>query len=128
MTAAEVAARLAAALDAEDYAAARGWLADDCVYHIDGGDIVGPDAIIDSYRGNGDQARRRFDEIRYASEAVGTAPDAAEVTYTDRLRRGAAWHEFRCRQRLRVAAGAVVEITHEELPGERDRLREFEGR
>ena len=48
----------------------------------------------------------------------------AVITYTDRVHRGGVWHEYRCRQHVRVnGAELIEEIRHEELPGERQRLR-----
>lgn len=64
---ADVARRFAAALDAEDYAAAIELLADDCVYRSRSGPIVGLAAIVTSYRGIGDAARRQLDAIEYTS-------------------------------------------------------------
>jgi hypothetical protein len=126
---AAAACRLAKALDVEDYAAARAALAEECVYHTGTATLTGPDAILDSYRASGEQARRRFDEIEYTSRVEPSGPSTVVITYTDRVRLGGAWHEYHCRQHVRLgAAGLVEEIRHEQLPGERERLREFERR
>jgi len=124
-----IASRFAAALDAEDYSTARRLLADTCVYRIGAETIAGPDAIIDSYRRNGESAKQRFDAVEYVSDVELVDQSTAAIAYTDRLRLGNQWHEFRCRQRVRIGAdGLVEEITHEELPGERERLKDFEAR
>jgi hypothetical protein len=123
----QIASLFAVALDAEDYAAARDLLADNCVYKL--GDVIhrGPDAVIDCYVANGDTARGRFDEVHNFSTVETTGPFTAAVTFTDYLRRGDRWHDFRCRQHIRIdPAGLVEAITHEELPHERARLRAFE--
>jgi hypothetical protein len=121
--------RLAAALDAEDYVAARAVLAVGCVYHTGTTTLTGQDVILASYRANAEAARGRFDEVGYASRVELSGEAEAVITYTDRVRRGGEWHEYRCRQHVRVGpAGLVEEIRHEELPGERERLREFERR
>jgi hypothetical protein len=121
--------RLAEALDAEDYSAARALLAAGCIYHTGTTTLTGPDAIIASYRANGEAARRRFDGIEYASRVEPLGPAGAVITYADRVRRGGEQHEHHCRQHVRVSeAGLVEEIRHEELPGERERLQEFERR
>jgi len=121
--------RLAEALDAEDYSAARATLAEGCVYHTGTTTLVGREAIIGSYRANGEAAHGRFDEIHYASRVDPSETSGAVITYTDRVRCGGEWHEFRCRQHVRIGAtGLVEEIRHEELPGERERLQEFEHR
>ena len=118
--------RFAAALDAEAYDEAVEFLAHDCAYESPDGTLIGPAAIMASYRDNGERARSRFDEIVYSS-SVAQNGDEYVVTYTDGLRCGDRWHEFRCRQRLRVnPGGKVVAIRHEEIPGERERLSRFE--
>ena len=96
----EIATRFAAALDAESYDDARLLLADDCVYESPGGTLIGPEAIIASYRNNGEQAASRFDEVKFCSQ-VERFEDEFAVTYFDGLRVGDRRHEFRCRQWLR---------------------------
>jgi hypothetical protein len=119
--------RLAEALDVEDYFAAGATLAEGCVYHTGTTTLTGPEAIIASYRANGEAARRRFDRIEYASRVEPSGTSGAVITFTDRVRCGGAWHEYRCRQHVRIGeAGLVEEIRHEELPGEQERLHEFE--
>jgi hypothetical protein len=121
--------RLAEALDAEDYAAARAVLAAACLYHTGTTILSGPDAIIAAYRASGEAARRRFDAIEYSSAVEPSGAAGAVITYTDRVRRRGQWHEYRCRQHIRVNIdGLVDEIRHEEQPGERQRLEEFERR
>jgi hypothetical protein len=102
-------------------------VAANCAYEISGDVIRGRDAIVDSYRRNADSARRRFDEVRYSSVIEASGPASAIITFTDRVRFGETWHEFHCRQHVRVGAGGLIdEIRHEELPGERERLEAFE--
>jgi hypothetical protein len=123
----ETTRRLAAALDAEDYGAARACLAADCVYHGPDGVLTGSDAIIASYRDHSTAGRGRFDAVEYDSLVEAAAPAEVVITFTDRVRLGGRGHSFRCRQRVRVGRGGLVEeIRHEELPGERERLRAFE--
>jgi SnoaL-like domain len=123
----ESARRLAAALDAEDDAAVRACLTDECVYESPEGVLVGPEAIVASYRKNAELARTRFAKIEYRSEVAATGPAEAVITFVDRLSRAGAWHEFRCRQHVRLAANGLIEhIQHEEIADERERLREFE--
>jgi hypothetical protein len=119
--------RLAAALDAEDYRASRGTLAPDCVYHSPKGLLVGPDRIVASYREHAAAARGRFETIEYQSVVETSGPAEAVITFIDRVTLGGAQHQFRCQQRIRIdAAGLVAEIRHEEIPGEREKLQQFE--
>jgi hypothetical protein len=123
------ATRLAQSLDNEDYAAARQLLAEACVYQIGTTTIVGPDQILASYRANGQTARSRFDAIQYTHRVESVGPTRAIITYTDRVCLGNEWHTYVCRQHILVGLeGTVEEIEHEELPVERERLREFENR
>ncbi|MHA7812859.1 MAG: hypothetical protein ACX94C_05640 [Phycisphaerales bacterium] len=55
-------------LDREDYATARSLLGPGCVYALRGVRHAGPEAIIASCRGDGDEAGRRFDSIAYGSD------------------------------------------------------------
>lgn len=124
-----IARQFASALDAEDYLAARKLLAHKCVYHINGATIVGTDAIIESYRRNGDSAKERFDSVEYLSDIESSGPSAATIVFKDLLRVGNTSHEFSCRQHLRIGlAGQIEEIRHDESPDERERLRDFEER
>lgn len=119
--------RLATALDAEDYATAHALLAPGCTYCMGTATLTGPDAIIASYRANGEAARKRFDTIQYTHQVESTAALEGVISYADRVCRGGRWHEYRCRQHIRIdEAGLVTDIRHEELPGERQRLQDFE--
>jgi hypothetical protein len=119
--------RFAAALDAEDYESVRALLAANCSYHSPGGLLTGPDAILASYREHGQSASHRFDKIEYRSAVESIGPREALITFVDRVTLRRATHEFRCQQRIRIGVGGLIEeIRHEEIPGERERLREFE--
>jgi len=119
--------RFAAALDAEDYELVLALLGPNCIYHAPEGLRIGPDAIVASYRQNGASARDRFEKIEYQSRVEAIGPAEALITFLDCLLLSGAWHEFRCRQRIRIGAeGLVEQIWHEEIPGERERLQQFE--
>ena len=124
-----IAGQFAAALDAEDYAAAFALLAEDCLYEINGALRSTRHAIVESYRASAEDARRRFDEVEYLSAVAAAGDDSAVITFIDRLRLGDHWHEHRCRQHLAVnQRGLIAAISHEELPGEREHLAAFEAR
>ncbi len=123
----ESARRFAAALDGEDYETVRVSLASGCVYEAPLGVLVGPEAIVASYSQNAVAARGRFAKIEYTSEVATAGPTEAVITFTDRVMLGEVWHAYRCRQHLRLdAEGRIEHIRHEELPGERERLQQFE--
>jgi len=122
-----VVARLAHALDADDFTGARACLDEDCVYVGRDDTWRGSEAIIGSYADASRWAHRTFDEVRYESE-VGVATGAVvPVTFIDYLlKAGGRWHRYRCRQEFTVGAGGtIVHITHHELPGEREGLERY---
>ena len=122
-----IARRFAAALDAEDYWAARELIAEGCVYYPGNDSIIGRDAIIETYRSAGESAKRRFDAIHYVSDVELSGPSSAVISFTDHLCIGSESHEFRCRQHVRIRLDSLIEeIRHEELPDERQRLDVFE--
>ena len=122
-----IVARLARALDADDFAGARECLDEACIYM--GRDDVwrGPEAIVGSYADASAWARRTFDEVRYASEVGPASGATVPVTFIDYLlKAGARWHRYRCRQEFTVGPGGrIVRITHHELPGEREGLTAY---
>ena len=121
-----VAERFAAALDHDDFDAAGKFLAEDCEYFTGKEVLRGRAEIMASYRENGEQARRTFDEIEYASVVQISAGGEPVILFTDRIRKGRLSHRYQCRQRLTVRAdGKVAAIHHEEIPGEREKLQHF---
>jgi len=125
MTAEEIATRFAAALDADDFAPARELLAASCRYEARGAVLIGPDAILDSYRAASESARREFDRVSYASRVIRVEANSATVEFADHLERAGASHTFRSLQHLTIAGGLITAIRHEDLPGEREKLAEF---
>lgn len=119
-----VVSEFASSLDAEDYPLTESYLADNCVYESPTGDLTGT-AIIDSYKGSGDIARKRFDSIVYRHEIKPLSEGWYQVTFIDELFSGRGSHVFRCNQQVRVENGRIVRIIHQEIPGERERLDAF---
>ncbi len=120
-----IAMRFASALDRCDFDVAASYLAPGCRYEINGRELVGPDAIIASYRENAGWARRALEHVFYESE-VKQEGDSFTVLYIDRLIHHGETHEHRSYQRLWLNdAGQVVRILHEDLPGEREKLDAF---
>ena len=120
----EVVAKLARALDGDDFPAARACLAADCVYETKRETLRGPEAIIASYAAASAWARRAFDDVRYESQVGAIAGATASVTFTDYLlKAGGRWHRYRCQQEFTVDADdRIARIVHREIPGERERL------
>jgi SnoaL-like domain len=121
----EVAGRFAAALDADDFFAARLILAENCRYDVRGETFVGPASILDSYRLASDAAHREFGWLTYSHRVVRADATGATVEFTDRIERAGAEHTFRSLQHLTIADGLIIAIQHEDLPGEREKLEQF---
>ncbi len=120
-----IARLFATALDRCDYDEATRHVGAGCRYQISGQELVGPEAIIASYRESAEWGRRVLDQVVYESE-VQQAGDHVAVLYIDRLTHHGETHVYRCRQRLWLdSAGRIVRIVHEELPGEREKLDAF---
>lgn len=118
--------QFARGLDTEAYALARPCLDAACRYEIGEETLVGPDAILASYRANGDWAALHFESIAYESAVAFEASGEAVITFVDLLRHAGREHVHRCTQRLAFdATGRIVRIVHCDLPGEREALRAF---
>lgn len=122
-----IVARLARALDADDFTGARACLDEDCLYVGRDDTWRGSEAIIASYADASAWAHRTFDEVRYASDVGAAAGATVPVTFTDYLlKAGGRWHRYCCRQEFTVGAGGrIVRITHHELPGQREGLEAY---
>lgn len=117
--------RFAKALDHEDYATAHALLSHDCVYLLRGQRIAGPDAIIASYKGNGDEANQRFDSIRYGSDVRPADDDQVVIDFWDELTHNGLTHRHQCEQRLRIEHDRITRIEHHDLEGETEALAQF---
>jgi hypothetical protein len=114
------------ALDRCDFAAARKFLSKDCHYDTGNGELIGPEAIIDSYEHNAQWATRAIEHVEYESEITPQSDTLFEVLYTDRLSHHGHRHAYRCRQKLLLApAGEIVRIVHEDIAGEPEALKAF---
>jgi limonene-1,2-epoxide hydrolase len=120
----ELVERFAKALDLEDYDTALSLLAQGCVYRIRGETIVGAEAVVASYRGNG-EAARSFDSIAYGSDVRAEDDGLIVIEFWDELPHRGRVHRHRCEQWVRTGDGVIVEIEHRDLDGELESLAEF---
>jgi hypothetical protein len=122
----DVASRFARALDEENYPTAFALLAPDCEYTVRGVTHRGPNAIVASYKGNGDEAARIFDSIVYGSEVHAAGADCAVIQFTDRIQHAGQSLTHVCEQQVTINDdGLITRIEHHDLPGERERLEAF---
>ena len=120
----DVVERFAMALDGEDYAAALSLLDPACVYTIRGKTHCGAEAIIASYRGNGDAAQA-FDSIAYGSSVREGEDGWTIIEFWDEITHRGRSHRHQCEQWVRVVDGAIVAIEHRDLEGEVESLKAF---
>ena len=127
MTRAVVTARcFAAALDADDYAAAEALLTADCEYITAKGTVVGPKPIIASYRGASEWARFEIQDVQYRSEVRDDGDGSAVITFIDQLRHNGLDHTYVCEQVIFLdSAGQICRIVHRELPGQKEALEGY---
>ena len=121
----DVATRFATALDEEDYPTATDLLDAGCVYTIAGDTFTGPEAIVASYRENGDDAARTFDAIEYGSRVAPGEDDWIVITFSDHIRHRDRTLDHQCEQWVRVEDGRITRIEHHDLPGEHERVVAF---
>ena len=117
----------AAALDANDFQAARQLLSSNCVYQRSNDVVItGPENIILSYRESSKRAREMFETVLYSSDVMSSSETSAELLLVDRFEARGKGHTYRSRQFLEFdSSGAITRIRHEEIPGERERLNQF---
>ncbi len=120
----DVVERFALALDGEDYAMALSLLDPECVYAIRGKTHRGAEAIMASYRGNGDAAQA-FDSIAYGSSVRDGEDGAVVIEFWDEITHRGRVHRHQCEQWVRVVDGMIVEIEHRDLEGEVEALNAF---
>ena len=116
----------AAALDADDFSAVEALLSESCVYVGQREVLEGRKAIINSYRKSSERAQELFDTVLYESDVLSSSETSAEILFVDYLTCGKLNHIYRSRNFLNFSLdGAVVRIRQEEIPGERQGLKEF---
>ena len=117
--------RFAALLDRNEFAAAGEFLLPDCRYLFRGQEITGREAILKSYRDNYESGKSILDEILFSSEVIAVGAAKAKICYLDKIRKGSEWLEHRCEQDLDFTGELISLVTHVDLPGEAERLKEF---
>ena len=120
------------ALDRSDFERVIRMLASTCRYDPSNtgltaeGTLVGPAAIVDSYRSHDARARRLFDGVDYASTVEAAEGSTALIRFTDVLQKGGKRHTYSCRQHITVNdAGLISSIAQEDIPSEVIAARAF---
>lgn len=124
---AEVAERLATALDQDDYQTVASVLAEEVRYSIGEEVLVGREAVVESYRTASEMAHRLFDQVEYGHTVFTTDdPNTFRISYTDTLTIGEESLTHMAEQHLTVATEeGVTRIVNVDLPGEREAVDAF---
>src|SRR5690349_1576039 len=97
-----IAEQFAALLDNNNFDEATNLLAEDCRYKYFEGKYQGSKNIINIYRQNHLQALKIFDELAYTSVVEDLGDGTCMITFTDKIRKAALWHEHNCYQIVEV--------------------------
>ena len=112
-------------MDNSRFTEAQAMLHPDCVYKMRTKTYRGPEAIIKTYEDNYQAGIKKLDEIVYSSTVVPISPSRFRLKYADKIRKGEAWHEYKCEQVIKLRDGLVLEIQHIDLPGQDEALQFF---
>jgi hypothetical protein len=122
----ETAQKFIELLDENRFVEAAALMRADCVYRFRGRTVRGAEAVIQVYISNYEAIAPQLDEIHFSSELLGAEEGGVfRVKFLDRIRKGASRFEHRCEQRIFVENHCIYEITHVDLPGETDRLKDW---
>lgn len=120
-----IAQQFASLLDENRFEEAAQLLSDDCHYNYSEGNYQGASNIINIYRQNHLQAVKIFDEMVYTSSVEDIGSDVYKITFTDKIRKAALWHEYNSYQVIRVNDELIIDIAHHDIPDEQVALRAF---
>lgn len=122
----EKALELAAYLDKDQFDLAAELLDSTCIYSSPGGELIGPQNIISSYKEHTEYAHSTFDKVIYESSVKELSPNEFEITYKDLISKMAKTHIYQCQQIVRFNSKNLIEkITHQEISSEYENLLNF---
>lgn len=124
---AEVVEQLAESLDQDDFEAAGSVMAERVEYSVGNEVLVGPNAVVDSYRTASGMAHRLFDRVEYGHTVWATDdPNTFRISYSDTLTVSGETLTHMAEQRVTVDPDkGVIRIVNVELPGEREKVDGF---
>lgn len=117
--------RFATLLDNSQYKEAGQCLSADCKYQYAEGKYQDRDNIASIYEKNDSFGRQHFDELVYSSSVEQIGENEFKINYTDKLRKGALWHENHFYEVVKVENDHIVDIRNHSIPGETEAMREF---
>jgi len=106
--------------------ALRDLLTPDCLYQKGDEQFIGPEAIIDKYRGNMAYARQLYDRVEFQTTVTEIGDQQATVKFTDILTHQGRVYDYNTFQQLTYNPDLVVtRIDEIAIPGEREGLIRF---
>ena len=119
------------ALDQNDFESAAAMLAPDCRYVQESaltseGTLVGPDAILASYRWHDERSRRLFDRVEYSSDVEVLSDHSAVIRFMDMIEKSGQQHSYSCFQQLTFDDHWRIErIVQQDIPAEITAVKAF---
>ena len=90
------------------------------------GILVGPAAIVESYRWHDAHARTLFDRVDYFSDVEGVDGMTAVIRFSDVLEKAGARHTYSSQQRITVNQVMLIDsIIQQDIPAETVAVRAF---
>ena len=123
----QIAEEFGRALDHDDFGKIKTLVDPECVYIIGDDQLIGPEAIANSYEQNMIEGRKQLDELLWGESGVEEIePDEFIIHFTDHLKHKGRSFIHRCKQRVKIGEnGTIIEISHVADPNESARLKTF---
>jgi hypothetical protein len=118
-------------LDRNEFESVAAMLAPDCHYVQESsltseGTLVGPDAILASYRWHDERSRRVFDRVEYSSDVEVLSDDLVVIRFTDIIEKDGETHSYSCFQRITFDEHwQIARIVQEDIPAEITAVKAF---
>jgi len=124
---AQIAEQFTEALDQDNFQRLRKLLGEECTYQIGTQELVGPDAIADSYEQNMIEGRKALDELTWGQCGIEKVSENEFLLhFTDHLKHQGHSYIHRCQQRIVIGEDkTIVSIVHVENDEEQFKLEQF---
>lgn len=122
----EIAELFGRSLDRDDFTITKGLLSSNCKYIIGEEILIGPEDICNSYEQNMIEGKRKFDNLVWGESNIEVINNSEYfVHFTDFLTHKGINYTYRCKQKVIIQDGKIMQIEHIENTEEKERLDEF---
>jgi len=122
----EVAEKFGESLDNDEFEITKETLSQHCKYIIGKQILIGPENICNSYEQNMIEGRRKLDKLEWGKSRIELINKSEYfVHFTDFLTHKGINYTHRCKQKLGIREGKIIQIEHIEDTEEQERLDEF---